>query len=215
VKEQHASVPLRRSRSFECLVRSFSTNSRPALRAASGRPPARRRHDGHRGTGLTLQPRGSQSRHERPVGAHLGHAPTDSSGQPRSTTDPSACRFTCADAVDQHPARNHTVYGMQEARGSNPLSSTTTQTAGLRSLRYVRMLAARPADTPSCQHRVSTTAMQLAHLGDRRLAVRGLSLRFNPSGMVVPIDRGRRGLRVGWPVRRPSPSSAACSWACW
>ena len=73
--------------------RSFSTNSRPALRAASGRPPARRRHDGHRGTGLTLQPRGSQSRHERPVGAHLGHAPTDSSGQPRSTADPSACRF--------------------------------------------------------------------------------------------------------------------------
>jgi hypothetical protein len=127
VKEQHASVPLRRSRSFECLVRSFSTNSRPALRAASGRPPARRRHDGHRGTGLTLQPRGSQSRHERPVGAHLGHAPTDSSGQPRSTTDPSACRFTCADAVDQHPARNHTVYGMQGVRGSNPLSSTTVR----------------------------------------------------------------------------------------
>jgi hypothetical protein len=30
-------------------VRSFSTNSRPALRAASGRPPARQRHDGHRG----------------------------------------------------------------------------------------------------------------------------------------------------------------------
>jgi hypothetical protein len=29
-------------------VRTFSTNSRPALRAASGRPPARRRHDGHR-----------------------------------------------------------------------------------------------------------------------------------------------------------------------
>jgi hypothetical protein len=28
--------------------RSFSTPSRPALRAASGRPPARRRHDGHR-----------------------------------------------------------------------------------------------------------------------------------------------------------------------
>jgi hypothetical protein len=28
--------------------RSFSTNSRPALRAASGRPPAPQRHDGHR-----------------------------------------------------------------------------------------------------------------------------------------------------------------------
>src|SRR5215213_1941959 len=37
-------------------VRSFSTNSRPALRAASGRPPARQRHDGHRGTGLTHHP---------------------------------------------------------------------------------------------------------------------------------------------------------------
>jgi hypothetical protein len=34
--------------------RSFSTNSRPALRAASGRPPARQRHDSHPGTGLTL-----------------------------------------------------------------------------------------------------------------------------------------------------------------
>ena len=137
MKEQHASVPLRRSRSFECLVRSFSTNSRPALRAAFGRPPARRRHDGHRGTGLTLQPRGSQSRHERPVGAHLGHAPTDSSGQPRSTTDPSACRFTCADAVDQHPARNHTVYGMQGVRGSNPLSSTRHNASTALPLRVV------------------------------------------------------------------------------
>ena len=27
-------------------------NSRPALRAASGRPPARQRHDGHRAAGL-------------------------------------------------------------------------------------------------------------------------------------------------------------------
>src|SRR5829696_3115514 len=33
---------------------NFSPPSRPALRAASGRPPARQRHDGHRGTGLTL-----------------------------------------------------------------------------------------------------------------------------------------------------------------
>jgi hypothetical protein len=38
------------------VVRSFSTNSRPALRAACGRPPARQRHDAHRGTGLTLTP---------------------------------------------------------------------------------------------------------------------------------------------------------------
>ena len=35
-------------------VRSFSTNSRPALRAAYGRPPARQQRASHRGTGLTL-----------------------------------------------------------------------------------------------------------------------------------------------------------------
>jgi hypothetical protein len=35
-------------------VRTFSTPSRPALRAACGRPSARQRRDGHRGTGLTL-----------------------------------------------------------------------------------------------------------------------------------------------------------------
>jgi hypothetical protein len=40
----------------EVAVRSFSTSSRPALRAASGRPPARQPHDGHRGAGLTLHP---------------------------------------------------------------------------------------------------------------------------------------------------------------
>jgi hypothetical protein len=33
-----------------------SRGREPALRAASGRPPARQRHDGHRGTGLTLTP---------------------------------------------------------------------------------------------------------------------------------------------------------------
>ena len=36
------------------LVRSCSTTSRPALRAASGRPPARRRHCGRRETGFLL-----------------------------------------------------------------------------------------------------------------------------------------------------------------
>ena len=38
-------------------VRSFSTNSRPALRAAaSGGRPRPERHDGHRGTGLAVHP---------------------------------------------------------------------------------------------------------------------------------------------------------------
>jgi Glyoxalase-like domain len=49
--------------------RSFSTNSRPALRAASGRPPARQPHDGHRVAGLTLT-RGDRTRRR----ASAGHA---------------------------------------------------------------------------------------------------------------------------------------------
>jgi hypothetical protein len=53
--------------------RSFSTNSRPALRAASGRPPARQRHDGHRGTGPTLHSGGTtpirQSAETEPTGS--------------------------------------------------------------------------------------------------------------------------------------------------
>ena len=39
--------------------RSFSTTSRPALRAACGRPPARQRHDGHRGTDSRSAPGGT------------------------------------------------------------------------------------------------------------------------------------------------------------
>jgi hypothetical protein len=53
-------------------VRSFSTNSRPALRAACGRPPARQRHDDHPGTGLTLPTRWSRSSHEYATQATLG-----------------------------------------------------------------------------------------------------------------------------------------------
>jgi hypothetical protein len=34
-------------------VMTCYTSSRPALRAAGGRPPARQRHEGHGGTGLT------------------------------------------------------------------------------------------------------------------------------------------------------------------
>jgi hypothetical protein len=47
-------------------------SSRPALRAASGRPPARQRHDDHPGTGLTLPTRWSRSSHEHATQATLG-----------------------------------------------------------------------------------------------------------------------------------------------
>jgi hypothetical protein len=50
--------------------------SRPALRAASGRPPARQQHDAHRGTGLTLQDGGAEAT-RRIAGAHLGHEPSE------------------------------------------------------------------------------------------------------------------------------------------
>jgi hypothetical protein len=48
--------PMSQTRPCLVTVRSFSTSSRPALRAASGRPPARQSHGGHRGTGLTHAP---------------------------------------------------------------------------------------------------------------------------------------------------------------
>jgi hypothetical protein len=53
---KHASVPLRRVRAGEFVVRSFSTNSRPALRAAAsgGRPRAGNATTGNWGTGQTL-----------------------------------------------------------------------------------------------------------------------------------------------------------------
>jgi 5-formyltetrahydrofolate cyclo-ligase family len=38
------------------VVTTFSSHFKAALRAGSGRPPARQRRDGHRGTGLTLPP---------------------------------------------------------------------------------------------------------------------------------------------------------------
>jgi hypothetical protein len=47
-------MPASRSAVAACrgAVRSFSTPSRPALRAASGRPPARQPHDANRGCRL-------------------------------------------------------------------------------------------------------------------------------------------------------------------
>jgi hypothetical protein len=70
VKEQQASVPLRRDRAGELRVRTFSTNSRPALRAAACRPPARQRHDatGRRATPSALVQR--QVDRSGPCGQH-------------------------------------------------------------------------------------------------------------------------------------------------
>jgi hypothetical protein len=60
------------SKATIALVRSFSTNSRPALRAASGRPPARQRHGGHRGTDLTLHLGGTNPRRTSPTTSEAG-----------------------------------------------------------------------------------------------------------------------------------------------
>ena len=61
-----------------CAVRLFSTPSRPALRAASGRPPARRRHGGHRGTGLTLHLGGTNPR-------RTSHTTSEAGGRRRAS----------------------------------------------------------------------------------------------------------------------------------
>jgi len=43
------------------------------------------------------------------LGAYLGHALGDTSGQSRFPTEPSACRPTCANARDLHLSKCHTV----------------------------------------------------------------------------------------------------------
>ena len=134
MKEQHASVPLRRSRSFECLVEEFLYELQGRL---PWRPPAALRPDDTTVTGVPASPsnHGGASRHERPVST-WGMLQRTAADNPESTTDPSACRFTCADAAD-HPARNHTVYGMQGVRGSNPSAPPGTTHLLLRSERHL------------------------------------------------------------------------------
>jgi hypothetical protein len=54
---------------------NFLYEFKPALRAASGRPQGRQRHDGHRGAGLTLYHQGKQNGHDRADCATPGRAP--------------------------------------------------------------------------------------------------------------------------------------------
>jgi hypothetical protein len=84
-RAKHAGVPLHRIRAVEGAGRLFSTPSRPALRAASGRPPARQRHDGHRGAALTVQ--ASRRRHLRP-GRHVVLARPGATSGPHTTGSP-------------------------------------------------------------------------------------------------------------------------------
>jgi hypothetical protein len=71
-------VPLRCVRAVESAGRLFSTSSRPALRGASGHPPARRRHGGHRGTGLTLHLGGTNPR-------RTSHTTSEAGGRRRAS----------------------------------------------------------------------------------------------------------------------------------
>jgi Single-strand binding protein family len=70
-KAKPASVPFRHVYALELssfVVRSFSTNSRPALRAASGRPPARQPHDANRG----CRPHAGQGGTKQVIGSRAG-----------------------------------------------------------------------------------------------------------------------------------------------
>jgi hypothetical protein len=108
----------RRVRAVEGAGRLFSTPSRPACGRASSLGPSSA-GNATTGTGVPASPStigGARAVTSAPAGAHLGHAPGDSNGQSRLPTDSSTWRFTCANAVDLHPVRDHTVYGMQEVR---------------------------------------------------------------------------------------------------
>jgi hypothetical protein len=79
-RKQRTVNPLTRPARYNFLYSS----SRPAPRAASGRPPARQRHGGHRGTDLTLHTPGSKRigaarkhpfRQDQPICHPGGHIP--------------------------------------------------------------------------------------------------------------------------------------------
>jgi hypothetical protein len=60
-------------------------------------------------------------------GAYLGHEAGDSEGQQRYRAVSRDLTMTSANAREQQRPCLHAVYGMQEVRGSNPLSSTPAQ----------------------------------------------------------------------------------------
>src|SRR5512132_1117263 len=84
---KHAGVPLRCVRAVEGAGRLFSTPSRPALRAASGRPQGRQPHDGHRGADLTLT-RGDPARRRASASRATALGTCQTHGNRRSSPDP-------------------------------------------------------------------------------------------------------------------------------
>jgi hypothetical protein len=93
--------------------------SRPALRAAFGRPPARQRHDGHRGTDPTLHQGGTtrirQSGETEPTRSGPASAP-----RIRPATHPS--RPLPGTAMDSlMPGRSSAGFSPAQARGLGPL----------------------------------------------------------------------------------------------
>jgi hypothetical protein len=157
VKEQHASVPLRRSRSFECLVRSFSTNSRPALRAASGRL---RPGDDTTVTGVPASPSnhgGARAVTSAPLGHTWGmlqRTAADNPGQlrtPRPVGSPARTPLTstrpgtipsmaCKESGVQIPSAPPQVNGPSRRRppGNRPPRAANRQQSPLRGRSSVR-----------------------------------------------------------------------------
>jgi hypothetical protein len=121
---KHASVPLRRVRAGEARVRSFSTNSRPALRAASGRPPARQRRDGHRATGLTLRPGQSQSNSGHASWAALGPRTIEHQGSAADNHGQQTPRSAGVSADHRTSKRRPSSSLKATARGSSPWRRT-------------------------------------------------------------------------------------------
>jgi hypothetical protein len=64
----HTMATTRRRTLLMMFVRSFSTSSRPALRAASGGPPARQPHDANRG----CRPHAGQGGTKQVIGSRAG-----------------------------------------------------------------------------------------------------------------------------------------------
>jgi hypothetical protein len=115
----------------EVAVKTFSTPSRPALRAASGRPPARQRRDGHLAPAPPFSQAGAgphRARHvvlARPwghIGATHGRSATDNNGLQRSAVVPGQQPYPGTSAGRP---RGPWLSDTEGAGGSTPPAPTT------------------------------------------------------------------------------------------
>jgi hypothetical protein len=187
------------------VVRSFSTNSRPALRAASGRPPARQRHDGYRGPA-------SPSTRGEPHGR----------AQRRDSADGVwASRYPPPGSYPTKPAASKSLRGRSQSGSALRKRSASVRSFAATSAARSACSLAASASGPPCSARVRCTRDLLLDLGDRlcrrsHLFSQRLALGLRLLGSLEQI--GVVGVRSAMTDRYPSPAQSyrhSAGWGHW